>query len=119
MATTQGVEDLAHPTLRTSDIPPGESARVILDVPIAIFNIDGEFHAIDDTCSHQEASLSDGWLEGFLVECPLHSSCFDVRDGKVHGLPATKSVRVHKVRVVDGVIWVTPNATGGAGALNG
>ncbi|HEX5016681.1 MAG TPA: bifunctional 3-phenylpropionate/cinnamic acid dioxygenase ferredoxin subunit [Actinomycetes bacterium] len=97
----------ARPTVRASDIPEGECARVVLDVPIAIFNVGGVFHAIDDTCSHQRASLSEGWLEGHLVECPLHSSCFDVRNGEVHGLPATKPVRVHQVTVIDDVIWVS------------
>ena len=60
----------------------GEAVRVDTDPPIAVFNEDGEFFAIDDTCTHQDASLADGWLEGCAVECPLHASCFDLRTGR-------------------------------------
>ena len=56
------------------DLPPGESVRVEGDPAIAVFNADGEFYAIDDTCTHQDASLSEGWLEGCFVECPLHAA---------------------------------------------
>ncbi len=58
-----------------TDIPPGHAARVEIDeVPIAIFNVEGELHCIDDTCTHQEASLSEGDLdlERCAIECPLH-----------------------------------------------
>lgn len=89
-----------------SAIPAGESVRVQGDVAIAVFNVDGVFHAIDDTCTHQEASLSDGWLEGCMVECPLHAACFDLRTGRPSGPPARKPVRVHEVVVVDGEVWV-------------
>ena len=50
-------------------------------VPLAVFNAGGELFAIDDTCTHQDASLSDGWLEGCLIGCPLHASSFDLRSG--------------------------------------
>ena len=67
-----------------ADIPVGESVRVQGSVAaIAVFNVDGELFAIDDTCTHQDASLADGWLEGCEVECPLHASRFDLRTGGV------------------------------------
>src|SRR5215213_5280119 len=71
-----------------SDIPVGESVRVQGQVAIAVFNVDGELFAIDDTCTHQDASLSDGWIEGCAVECPLHAACFDLRTGRPSGPPA-------------------------------
>jgi 3-phenylpropionate/trans-cinnamate dioxygenase ferredoxin subunit len=86
---------------RWDDIPLGEAVRVQADVPIAVFNVDGELFAIDDTCTHQDASLADGWLEGCMVECPLHASCFDLRTGLSSGPPAKTPVRTHEV-VVDG-----------------
>ncbi len=89
-----------------SEIPAGESVRVQGQVAIAVFNVDGEFYAIDDTCTHQDASLSDGWLEGCAVECPLHAACFDLRTGRPSGPPARKPVRTHEVVVVDGQVYV-------------
>jgi 3-phenylpropionate/trans-cinnamate dioxygenase ferredoxin component len=91
-----------------SDIPAGEAVRVDVDPPIAVFKVDGDLYAIDDTCTHQDASLADGWLEGCIVECPLHESCFDLRTGEVTGPPAKRGVRTHRVEVVDGVVFVQP-----------
>ncbi len=94
---------------RVSDIPPGHAARVeIDDVPVAIFNVDGELFAVDDTCTHQEASLSEGDLDldRCAVECPLHGSAFNLRTGEVLSLPAVEPVRVHHVEVADGVVRV-------------
>lgn len=87
---------------RAADIPPGCAARVeIDDVPIAIFNLGGEFYALDDTCSHAEASLSEGDLDPdrCAIECPLHGSSFDLRSGEPLTLPAVEPVRVHHVEV--------------------
>lgn len=88
------------------DIPLGESVRVEGSVAIAVFNADGVLYAIDDTCTHQDASLSDGWLEDCAVECPLHAACFDLRTGQPSGPPAKKPVRTHHVTVADGAVWV-------------
>jgi 3-phenylpropionate/trans-cinnamate dioxygenase ferredoxin component len=97
------------PVCTTSQLPPGEVRTVRADVAIAVFNVDGEFYAIDDTCTHQDASLADGWLEGCAIECPLHASCFDLRTGRPSGPPAKVPVRTHPVSVVDGVVYVHPD----------
>ncbi|MCP3801493.1 bifunctional 3-phenylpropionate/cinnamic acid dioxygenase ferredoxin subunit [Allokutzneria sp. A3M-2-11 16] len=92
-----------------SELPPGESIRISESntaVPVAVFNADGVIYAVDDTCSHQDASLSEGWLDGCFVECPLHAASFDLRTGLPTCLPAKKPVRTHQVSVVDGVIWL-------------
>ncbi|HEX6352943.1 bifunctional 3-phenylpropionate/cinnamic acid dioxygenase ferredoxin subunit [Actinophytocola sp.] len=94
------------PVCALQDLPAGEAVRIAGDVPIAVFNVDGTLYAIDDTCTHQDASLADGWLEGCFVECPLHASCFDLRTGAPSGLPAKNPVRTHHVVVVDGHIYV-------------
>jgi len=95
---------------RPEDIPLGEAVRVEASAeygaPIAVFNVDGELLAIDDTCTHQDASLADGWLEGCTVECPLHAACFDLRTGMPSGLPAKMPVRTHEVVVEDGLVYV-------------
>ena len=88
-------------------LPRGEALRVEADPPIAVFHTDdGEVFAIDDTCTHQDASLADGWLEGCEVECPLHSSRFDLRTGQVDEPPAKRPIRTHRVEVIDGVVHV-------------
>jgi 3-phenylpropionate/trans-cinnamate dioxygenase ferredoxin subunit len=80
-----------------------------------VFNADGDLFAIDDTCTHQDASLSEGWLEGCLIECPLHAACFDLRTGKPTGPPAKRPVRTYPTLVVDGVVYVdAPTRAGGA-----
>ena len=89
-----------------SDLPPGEAARIVAHVPVAVFNADGELFAIDDTCTHQDASLSEGWLEDCSIECPLHAASFDLRTGKPTGLPAKRPVRTYDVSVDDGVVYV-------------
>ncbi|HEX3788772.1 MAG TPA: bifunctional 3-phenylpropionate/cinnamic acid dioxygenase ferredoxin subunit [Pseudonocardiaceae bacterium] len=95
-------------------LPAGEAVRIIANVPIAVFNADGDFYAIDDTCTHQDASLADGWLEGCQVECPLHASSFDLRTGAVTGLPAKKPVRTYPVSVEAGVLYVDAPSQVGA-----
>ena len=92
------------------ELPPGESVRIAGPEPIAVFNADGELYAIDDTCSHQDASLSEGWLEGCFVECPLHAALFDLRTGMPSCLPAKKAVRTYSVLVDEGVVYVQSDA---------
>jgi nitrite reductase/ring-hydroxylating ferredoxin subunit len=89
-----------------ADLPPGEATRVVAHVPVAVFNADSELFAIDDTCTHQDASLSEGWLEDCLIECPLHEASFDLRTGRATGPPAKRPVRTYGVEVQDGVVFV-------------
>ena len=94
---------------RVEDVPPGHAARVEIDeVPVAIFNCNGRFFALDDTCSHAEASLSDGDLDvsRCAIECPLHGSAFDLESGEPLSLPAVLPVRSHEVDTSDGVLRI-------------
>jgi 3-phenylpropionate/trans-cinnamate dioxygenase ferredoxin subunit len=92
-------------------LAPGEARRVATDPPIAVFRTDaGDVFAIDDTCTHQDASLADGWVDGEEVECPLHASCFNLRTGAVDAPPAKLPVRTHQVVIDDdGTITVVLN----------
>ena len=74
--------------------------------PIALFRVEGDFHAIADTCSHGQASLAEGWLEGFEIECPVHSGRFDVRTGAPLAFPVTEPVRTFAVTRIDGILNV-------------
>lgn len=85
-----------------AELAPGEARRVDTDPPIAVFRTEaGEVFAIDDTCTHQDASLADGWLDGEDIECPLHASCFNLRTGAVNAPPAKLPVRTHQVVIDD------------------
>lgn len=85
---------------RAGEIPPGEARAVEIDgKPVAIYNVDGEFFATCDTCSHEEASLADGWLDGDIVTCSSHGAEFNVRTGAVLSLPATEPIATYPVRV--------------------
>jgi nitrite reductase/ring-hydroxylating ferredoxin subunit len=93
--------------LRADDLGPGEGRRVLVGKhPVAVFHAEGRLFAIDDTCTHQDASLSEGWLDGCLIECPLHASFFDLRTGEVTSPPAKTPVRTYRVEVRDGMIDV-------------
>lgn len=70
------------PVAQVADIPAGESrAYVVGDREIAVFNVDGVFHAIENACPHQGGPLAEGWIEGKIVTCPWHAWCFDVTTG--------------------------------------
>ena len=76
---------------------------------IAVVFSGGRYFAIDDTCTHEETSLADGWIENGCVECPLHSSSFRLSDGAVLSLPAPRGVATHGIEVVGDALMLTPN----------
>jgi 3-phenylpropionate/trans-cinnamate dioxygenase ferredoxin subunit len=89
------------------DLQPGEMKPVKAGGRIVVLaNVDGEYHAFDDTCTHEEASLSEGELFGDVVECPLHGAAFNVRTGAVESFPATRALPTFEVRVVGDEVQV-------------
>jgi 3-phenylpropionate/trans-cinnamate dioxygenase ferredoxin subunit len=73
---------------------------------VAIANVDGDLHAFDDICTHQQCSLAEGELDATIIECPCHGSQFDITTGEaVHG-PAADPVDVFEVREQDGELQV-------------
>ena len=83
-----------------SDIPAGSARCVTVgDRTIGLFNVDGSIYAIDDLCTHAEASLSEGHFAGDEVACPLHFATFNVKTGECTGPPADEDVRTYAVRV--------------------
>lgn len=81
---------------------------------LAIFRIEDDFYVIGDRCSHAEASLAEGELFDFDVECPRHGSEFDVRTGLPGSLPATRPVQSYEASVVDGDLMVLLEPEAGA-----
>ncbi len=93
-----------------NDIPVGSGrAFTVGERRIAVFRVnDTEVYAIDDRCSHDEASLSEGDLDAdeMCVECPMHGSLFDLRTGKPRTLPAFAPVATYTCVARDGRVFV-------------
>ena len=84
------------------DFPLGSITQVEVDgIEIALVNSEDGFFAVNDVCTHAEVSLSDGQLNGCLLECPMHGAEFDIKTGEAKSLPATKPLEVYQV-IVDG-----------------
>ncbi len=84
----------------TGDLAPGQGKMVEVDgKKIALFNLEGSFYAIHDTCTHRGGPLSEGEIEGEQVTCPWHGAIFDIKSGEVLGPPAPKGVARYNVRV--------------------
>lgn len=97
------------------DFREGGSRVDIAGHRLAVFRIGGEFYVIGDRCSHQEASLAEGELFDYDVECPLHGSEFDVRTGRPGSLPATRPVPIYQVREESGMVMVRLGPESGVG----
>jgi nitrite reductase/ring-hydroxylating ferredoxin subunit len=73
---------------------------------IALYNVDGDIYATDNVCTHAFAMLTDGWLDGDVIECPLHAGRFEVKTGKGLGPPIPCDVKSYKVRVVGDTVQI-------------
>lgn len=97
----------SHLVAKTSEVPEDEAKRVIIgEHQIALFNLEGEFYATDDICTHAYASLSEGYIEDGCVECPLHAGLFDIKTGKAQGVPVTEDIKTYPVRVEGENIYI-------------
>ena len=94
-----------HRVCSVTELIPGEVKRID-NPPIAVFNVDGALLAISDICTHAEASLSEGTVDGQTVECPLHGACFDLRTGEALTPPATEPVQTFAVVIQDDTVYV-------------
>ena len=99
-----------HKIAADNEVGPGEVKQYTVEGrPVALCNVDGEFHAFEDICTHQFAHLTDGEFEGAEIKCPLHGAKFDVKTGKAKTLPAVKPVPKHEVKVEGGNVYVALN----------
>ncbi|MBM5277491.1 bifunctional 3-phenylpropionate/cinnamic acid dioxygenase ferredoxin subunit [Vibrio parahaemolyticus] len=89
------------------ELPEGEALRINADPVIALFHVGDEFYAMNDRCSHGNASMSEGYLEDdATVECPLHAASFCLKTGKALCLPATDAITTYSVSVEDGTVYI-------------
>ncbi|GAB4570551.1 MAG: hypothetical protein Kow0077_04910 [Anaerolineae bacterium] len=88
---------------RVEELGPGE--REVYDIAgywVAVFNVDGNYYAFEDACTHDDGPLAEGDLEGFEIICPRHGARFDIRTGEALTPPAITPTRRFQVRVADG-----------------
>ena len=95
------------------EVSPGQAVKIVVEgLPIALVKDSaGDVHAIGDTCTHGEISLSEGFVENDTLECWAHGSKFELATGKPQNFPAFDPVPVYAVTVVDGEIFIDPTVT--------
>jgi 3-phenylpropionate/trans-cinnamate dioxygenase ferredoxin subunit len=92
---------------RADEIAPGQwRVADVDDTRIVVFNLDGEFHAIEDVCTHDGGQLTGGHVEGDEIVCPRHGARFCIRTGEALTAPAYEATAKFPVRVQDGVVQV-------------
>ena len=92
---------------RVDEIPPGAKKIVEVDgIEIVVVNLDGQFYAVEDVCTHDGGPLGEGKLDGCELICPRHGARFDVRTGAATRMPAIEPAPTYEVRVEDGHVLV-------------
>jgi biphenyl 2,3-dioxygenase ferredoxin component len=91
---------------KVDDIGAGEVRRVeAAGLTLAVYNIDGDFYTTDDHCTHGPGSLSEGFVEGDVIECNFHQGRFNIRTGEVVAPPCMIPVKTYKTVVEDGRVY--------------
>ena len=91
----------------TKDLPPGKALAFDVEgLRIAVFNVDGEFFVTDDACTHGPGSLSEGYIEGDVVECNFHNGQFNIKTGEVVAPPCMVPVKTYRTIVEDGKVLI-------------
>lgn len=89
-----------HNLIKVNDLQPGHGVQATVEGKVfAVFNVEGAFYAIDDTCTHAGASLAEGPVAGTVVTCPWHGATFDIATGAVLSDPAYEAVKSYNVKV--------------------
>ena len=99
-----------------AEVPdPGKTLVEVEGDMVALFHVDGAWHAIDDVCTHDGGPLADGELRNHTIACPRHGAKFDIRTGAALTMPAVRPTRAHEVKVEDGGVWVRLRTAAGGG----
>lgn len=105
MNTTNWTDALAADDLPADDV----KGVAVGGRDIAIYTVGGQVYATDNLCTHGQARLCDGFLDGHEIECPLHQGRFDVRDGRPTCAPVTDALRSYPVKVEGGRVLLQVN----------
>ncbi len=96
-----------HLVAKTDEVQEEEPKAVqIGNEYIAIYRVDGKFYATDDICTHEFASLCEGFIDGDIIECPLHAGQFHIPTGKAMSPPVTEDLKTFAVKVEGDDIYV-------------
>ncbi|HEY6257914.1 MAG TPA: non-heme iron oxygenase ferredoxin subunit [Xanthobacteraceae bacterium] len=91
----------------TADVAPGNALRVEAgDFTLSVFNVDGEFFVTDDACTHGPGSLSEGYIDGDVVECNFHNGQFNIKTGEVVSPPCMIPVKTYATIVENGRVLI-------------
>ena len=91
----------------TGDIADGAMLKVEAgDLVLAVYHVEGNFYVTDDHCTHGPGSLSEGELDGHVIECDFHGGCFDIRTGAVVEPPCIIPIRTYPVVVENGRVLI-------------
>lgn len=94
-----------------SALVEGEAIAARLgEVPVAVIRTGGDIYVIDNVCTHEYALLSGGFIEGCIIECPLHQATFDIRDGRCLSPPADVDLRTYAVRIDGDDVLAAPRS---------
>src|SRR5215471_4936478 len=89
------------------DVAVGAALKVETEgLVLAVFNVDGEFYVMDDACTHGPGSLSEGYIEGDIVECNFHNGQFNIRTGEVVAPPCMVPVKTYRTLVEAGKVFI-------------
>jgi nitrite reductase/ring-hydroxylating ferredoxin subunit len=92
---------------KVEDVGVGEARRIeAAGLTLAVYNLEGEFWVTDDACTHGPGSLSEGFVDGDVIECNFHQGRFDIRTGEVVGPPCMVPVKIYKTLVEDGRVYI-------------
>jgi len=92
---------------KVEDVPVGEVRRIdAAGLTLAVYNIDGDFYTTDDHCTHGPGSLSEGFVEGDVIECNFHQGKFNIRTGEVVAPPCMIPIRTYKTMVEDDRVYI-------------
>ena len=92
---------------KATDVAVGTALRVeAAGLTVAVFNLEGTFYVTDDACTHGPGSLSEGYIDGDVIECNFHNGQFDIKTGEVVSPPCMVPIKTYPATVEDGTVFI-------------
>jgi naphthalene 1,2-dioxygenase system ferredoxin subunit len=96
-----------HRIAATKDVAEGEAKAIeLMGLDLALYFVGGKWYCTDNICTHAYALLTDGYLDGHTIECPLHNGCFDIRTGKGQGAPIDEDLHIFPVKIEKDEVFI-------------